>query len=188
LVGVGFLMVTALAGGRASAQPATRPAVIVEAGAHTLWDEESFIGTGFAGGAGISVPVSPRLQVRGRVVRSRNRRDFGTGVVFERDATRYTADVLWNVTTGPRAVYVGGGAGVFAFEHESRFGPHPDDPRPVQNVQVFSRTGTESIVGGIAGVTAVSAGRFRLQPEVSIWLSRGYHLAIQAGVVAAWQW
>jgi hypothetical protein len=166
-----------------------RMQVFGSAAAHTLWDDESFIGTGVSAGGGLGVDLVESLTLRGRVVRSRNERDFGTGVVFERTATRYTAELIRRLTGGPDAAYVGGALGMFAYDHQSTFGPDPRDPRrPMTPVQRFGSSGNELIGGGIGGFTAVRTGNIRLQPEASIWLTKGYHIVLEAGIVAALRW
>jgi hypothetical protein len=186
-----FATLLVLAGSApASAQSSFgRLQVFGAAAAHTLWDEESFAGTGVSAGGGLGVDLTESLALSGRVVRSRNQRDFGTGVVFERNATRYTAELIRRLTRGPHAAYVGGAVGMFAYDHQSIFGPDPRDPRrPATPIQRFTSPGNELIGGGIGGLTAVRAGRLRLQPEASMWLTEGYHIVLEFGVVTAWRW
>jgi hypothetical protein len=174
----------------ALAQSTEGPTVFAAGALHRLWSDESSIGMGVAAGGGISAPLTDRFVVRARAMRSRNRRDFNNGVIFETDAMRYTAEALWKFSDGPRAAYIGVGAGAFAFDHESVFGPNPQDPlhRGNQTIERFTSSGTDLIWGGIAGFTAASRGRFRVQPEVSIWLSQGYHIVIEGAVLAGWRW
>lgn len=164
-------------------------AVFAAAGVHRLWDDESSIGTGLSAGGGISFPLTDRWVIRGRVVRSHNKRDFQNGVIFQADATRYTGEILWKFSGGPRAGYVGGGAGGFAYDQESIFGPNPQDPRgDSRPVQRFMSSGNGFMYGAIAGLTAVAKGRFSLQPEISLWVGGDYHLVIEPAVIAAWRW
>ena len=174
----------------AFAQPAEGPAVFVAGALHQLWDDESSIGLGVAAGLAISAPLADRVVVRARVMRSHNQRDFNNGVLFETDATRYTAEALWRLSDGPRAAYAGPGVGLLAYRRASVFGPDPRDPlgRGNQVAQRFTSSGTPLVWGGIAGVTAVSNGRFRVQPELSMWLSRGNNIAIEGAVLAGWSW
>jgi len=163
------------------------PVVFGQASVVKLWDDEGSIGTGVGAGAGLSVPLSASWNLRGRVVRSRNERDFGNGVVFDNTSTRYTAELLWKPTTSPYAPYIGAGLGGFSFEHHSEFGQDPLHPTQTP-VQRFTSSGNDLIYGGIAGVTAVSAGRFRLQPEFSLWLSRGWFIQMEFAVLAGFRW
>jgi hypothetical protein len=154
-----------------------------------LWDDEGSIGTGLGIGGGVNLPLSDSWNLRGRVIRSQNERNFGNGVVFENSSTRYAAELLWELGDSRYAPYFGAGVGAFSFDHRTEFGPDPRAPvqRPTA-VQRFSSSGTELMYGGIAGITAVSAGRFRLQPEFSMWLSQGWFVQMEYAVVAGWQW
>lgn len=164
---------------RAQARRAGGVEIFGTAALHALWDDESFLGLGAAGGGGISVSLTDRLSLRGRVLRVRNERDFGNGVVFAADGTRHTADLIWHLSASPYAPYIGAGIGGFSYVRRSRF---PDQsPGSV-------RSGTDTIVGGLAGFTVVSRGRFRLAPEASIWVSRPNNfIAIDVGLVASWR-
>jgi hypothetical protein len=182
-------LVLALSASASAQSTSGRLQLFGAAAAHTLWDEESFIGTGVSAGAGLGFQFIESLTLRGRVVRSRNERDFGTGVVFERLATRYTAELIRRLSRGAYAPYLGGAVGMFAYDHRSTFGPDPRDPRrPVTPVQRFTSSGHEWIGGGIGGFTAVRTGTIRLQPEASMWLTDGYHIVLEVGVVAALSW
>jgi hypothetical protein len=143
-----------------------------------LWDDEGSIGTGGSAGGGMGLVITDRLIIRGRVSRATNQRDFGNGVIFEAATTRYTVDVLWHLSDVTHAPYVGVGAGGFSYRRSSTF---PGE-------QTTSRTGTDSILGGLAGFTAMASGRFRLRPEASLWWSQPENfIVIEAAVVAAWR-
>lgn len=164
---------------RAQARQAGGVEIFGTAALHPLWDDESFLGLGVAGGGGASVRVTERLSLRGRILRVRNERDFGNGVVFNADGTRYTADLIWQLSASPYAPYIGAGIGGFSYERRSRF---PDQ------LPGSLSSDTDTIVGGLAGFTTVSRGRFRLAPEASIWVSRPNNfIAIDVGLVAAWR-
>ncbi len=164
---------------RAQARQSGDVEILGTAALHALWDDESFLGTGLAAGGGVHVSLTDTLSLRGRVLRVRNERDFGNGVVFDADATRYTAELLWQPSPSTYAPYVGAGIGGFSYERRSRF--------PNQLPGSVS-SGTDTIVGGLAGFTAVTRGRFRLAPEASIWWSRPNNfIAIDVGLVATWR-
>lgn len=157
-----------------------RVEVFGSGGLHTLWDDESSIGTGAAIGGGVSIALTDTIRIRGRVMRSSNERNFESGVMFENDATRYTADLLWQPSSATHAPYFGVGAGGFSYTRISRF---PSGP-----AMTFTRTDTDTIFGGLAGFTAVATDRFRLAPEVSLWWSRpSYFIVIEVGVVASYR-
>ena len=156
---------------------------------HRLWDDESSIGTGIAGGGSVSMPLTATLRLRARVIGFGNTRDFGNGVIFEASGVRYTADVLWQSSSSRYAPYFGGGIGGFSYTRTSQYPIGPGQPgQPVGPRSPFSRSGTDSIFGGLAGFNVVATEHFRLHPEVSLWWSRpGYFIVIEAGVLASYR-
>lgn len=158
-------------------------------GWHRLWDDESSIGTGVAGGGAISVPLTATLRLRGRVIGFGNERDFGNGVVFEATGVRYSADLLWQPSSSKYAPYFGGGIGGLSYTRRSQYPLGPGQPgQPVGAHSTFTRSGTDAIFGGLTGVNVVATDRFRLHPEVSLWLSRpGYFIVIEVGVLASYR-
>jgi hypothetical protein len=165
----------------AQSGPTRRVEVLGSGAVQQLWDDESSIGAGVAGGGGASVALTRTLSFRGRIVRSRNERDFGNGVVFEASATRYTADLIWQPTSSVHAPYFGVGAGGFSYTRTSHYPAGPAG-------ETFSRSDTDTILGGLAGFTALSREHFRVRPEASLWWSRpGNFIAVEVGVVAAWR-
>lgn len=156
---------------------------------HRLWDDESSIGTGVAGGVAISVPLAATLRLRGRVIGFGNERDFGNGVVFEATGVRYTADLLWQPSSTKYAPYFGGGIGGLSFSRRSHYPLGPGQPgQPVGPRSTFTRSGTDSIFGGLGGFNVVATDRFRLHPEVSLWFSRpGHFIVIEVGVLASYR-
>src|SRR5687767_1011974 len=85
--------------------PAGQVEVLAAGGLHKLWDDESSIGTGVVGGAGLGIALTDSVRIRGRVMRSRNTRDFGNGVIFEASATRYAAELLWQPSASKHSPY-----------------------------------------------------------------------------------
>ena len=156
---------------------------------HRLWDDESSIGTGVAGGGAISVPLIATLRLRARVIGFGNTRDFGNGVIFEASGVRYTADLLWQPSSSKYGPYFGGGIGGLSYSRTSQYPVGPVQPgQPVGARSTFSRSETDSIFGGLAGFNVVVTERFRLQPEVSLWLSQpGYFVIIEMGVLASYR-
>lgn len=163
----------------AQARQAGNVEILGTAAFHSLWDDESFLGTGVAAGGGIQLALTETLSLRGRIAQARNERDFGNGVIFDADGTRYAADLIWQPSNSTHAPYVGGSIGAFSFERRSQF---PD------GLPGSASSGTDTLVGGLAGFTAISRGRFRLGPEVSLWWSRPNNfIAIDLGLVGAWR-
>ena len=156
---------------------------------HRLWDDESSIGVGVAGGGAISVPLSGTLRLRGRVIGFGNERDFGNGVIFEATGVRYTADLLWQPSSSKYAPYFGGGIGGLSYTRRSQYPLGPGQPgQPVGARSTFTRSGTDSVFGGLAGFNVVATERLRLHPEVSLWFSRpGYFMVIEVGVLASYR-
>ena len=174
--------------GSATAQTPQGIELLGAAAGHQLWDDESSIGTSWTTGGGVGLTLTESLSIRGRLMRARNTRDFGDGVVFSARLYRYTAELLWRPFTATRAPYFGIGAGGIWYERESRFpGQPPRGGLPATPGETFRRTGTDGILGGLAGFSAVAAERFRLRPEASLWLSRPNNfIVVEFGVVASW--
>ena len=149
-----------------------------------LWDDESSIGTGIAGSGAVSFALTDRLRLRGRVVGFNNERDFGNGVIFTATGLRYTVDLLWQPSSSRYSPYFGAGAGSLPYTRTSQYPIDPFQPGRSR----FERSGTDTLFGGIAGFTAFSTDRFRLQPEASLWWSRpGYFIVIEVGVLASYR-
>lgn len=100
-----------------------------------------------------------------------------------------TADLLWQPSSSKYAPYFGGGIGGLSYTRRSQYPLGPGQPgQPVGARSTFTRSGTDSIFGGLAGVNVVATERFRVHPEVSLWLSRpGYFIVIEAGVLASYR-
>lgn len=176
---------------QAGAQSSRRQGIEVSGSVagHRLWDDESSIGTGVAGGGAISVLLTGTLRLRGRVIGFGNERDFDSGVIFEATGVRYTADLFWQPSSSKYAPYFGGGIGGLSYTRRSQYPLGPGQPgQPVGARSTFRRSGTDSIFGGLAGFNVVATDRFRLHPEVSLWFSRpGYFVVIEVGVLASYR-
>lgn len=145
--------------------------VFVSAGPSWMWSDESYLGQGIVGGAGVAYRLR-RLGLELVVDHRRHGRDFeGSGVMFESDATRVAGRAIVHVGRAKAQPYAGGLFGYARVHHMSDF---PDDCEFVDHRRVcrsrvrFTSTEHMRVLGAVAGVRVALRDRWFVRPEFEL--------------------
>ncbi len=157
-----------------------------------LWDDESKVGLGVAGGAGIGYRWHGRLGVEARVEGFSNSRTFSSGVKFKATGTRVLGQVIYYWSDDKVQPFAGGTFGIMKVKQRNEFPvvtPGPTGPPIVIGTDVFEGRDTDRVWGGSGGVRIRVTDRFALRPEAGLLFSMPNNfIDIRFGVTASVSW
>jgi hypothetical protein len=188
---VGLFLCPTLATAQPAAQP-SGPEVMGVIAVSNLWDDESRLGFGVAGGAGVGYRWRGRLGIEARVEGFAHERTFTSGVRFRATGTRYLGQVVYYWSDGNVQPFAAGTLGVIKVKRRSEFPveqPGPTGAPLVIDTDVFERDLTDTVWGGSGGVRIQLNDRFALRPDAGILLSTpSNYLDLRFGVTAIVSW
>jgi hypothetical protein len=187
---VGFLTLPAFA----TAQTVTEsgPEVMGAVAVSNLWDDESRLGLGVTGGAGVGYRWRGRVGVEARVEGFAHERTFLSGVRFTASGTRYLGQVSYYWSDRKVQPFAAGTLGVIRVSRRSEYPVVQPGPTgaPVRiGTDVFDRDLTDTVWGGSGGVRVQLNDRFALRPESGMLFSVPNNFVdIRFGVSAIVSW
>jgi Outer membrane protein beta-barrel domain len=169
-----------------------RPEVLGTVSVGNLWDDESQLGLGLAGGGGIGYRWHERVGVEGRVEWFSHQRTFLSGVRFDAEGARILGQVAYYWSNGKAQPFASGTAGVSRVTQTNEspiFEPGAGGPPIRIGTDIHTSRVTDFVWGGSGGVRIKLTDRFALRPEAGILVSVPHNfIDIRFGVTAAVSW
>jgi hypothetical protein len=140
------------------------------AGAGGMWEDEGYLGLGWALGGGFGYRVRA-VGFEGVVDHRRHTRNFDSGVVFKARAIRSTGRVLYYFRRRPTGPYLGAQIGFSLVNRESNF---PLNCRPFgpqlrcDGTERFESSDLARVLGPVAGVRFALDNGWFVRPEFEI--------------------
>jgi hypothetical protein len=179
----------------AASQPAPQssgPEAMGTVAVSQLWDDESRLGTGFAGGGGFGYRWHGHFGVEARVEGFTHDRTFSSGVRFQAHGIRVLGQAAYYWTDRNVQPFAAGTFGVMKVKQRNEYPiqqPGPTGLPIVTGIQVFEGDHTEMVWGGGGGVRIRINDRFALRPEGGMLLSiPSNFIDIRFGVTAIVSW
>jgi hypothetical protein len=191
ILAVGFLFLPTLAAAQPAVQP-SGPEVMGVVAVSNLWDDESRLGFGVTGGAGVGYRWLGRFGIEARVEGFAHERTFTSGVRFNASGTRYLGQVAYYWSDGHVQPFAAGTLGVIKVKRRSEFPveqPGPTGAPLVLGRDVFERDLTDTVWGGSGGVRIQLNDRFALRPEAGMLFSTpNNYVDLRFGATAIVSW
>lgn len=191
LVVIGLTLWPALAAGQTAARE-SGPEVMGTVAVSTLWDDESKLGLGLAGGAGFGYRWRGQVGVEAHIEAFSHERTFSSGVRFEASGSRILGQVTYYWSGRTVQPFAAATFGVMKVKQRNEYPiqqPGPTGP-PVQiGTEVFEGDHTETVWGGTGGVRIRVNDRFALRPEGGMLFSIPSNFVdLRFGVTAIVSW
>jgi hypothetical protein len=191
LPAIALCLLPALAAAQTPVEP-SRPEILGTVSLSNLWDDESSLGTGLTGGAGVGYRWRGRVGVEGRVEWFSHERTFLSAVRFHAEGTRVLGQVAYYWLNGKAQPFAAGTVGVIRVNQTNEspiFAPGPEGLPNRIGTNVVSGRATDFAWGGSSGVRNRLTDRLALRPEAGILLSVPHNFVdIRFGVTAAVSW
>ena len=188
---VGLTLWPALAASQTTPQP-SGPEVMGTVAVSQLWDDESRLGTGLAGGAGFGYRWRGQFGVEAHVEAFTHERTFPGGVRFSASGSRILGQVTYYWSGSTVQPFAAGTFGVMNVHQRNEYPiqqPGPTGAPVTIGTEVFEGDHTDMVWGGTGGVRIRINDRFALRPEGGMLLSvPSNFIDIRFGVTAIVSW